>query len=76
MKVKELIALLNTLDQEKEIKAVWASGYEYEEETSTEISILPYKETATHLNGGGFYYSVEDNNFADTEKDFYLIQGK
>lgn len=76
MKVKELIKILSMLDQEKQIKAVVASGYEYEEETTLEITVLPYQDTKRSCSDGRTYFTVDDCDFEDTEKDFYLIAGE
>ena len=75
MKVKEFISMLSKLDQEKEIKVVVASGYEYEEETSSEIMAFPYKDTAFTASGKT-YFQVDDYNSQDVDKDFYLLSGK
>ena len=75
MKVKELITILNTLDQEKEIKTTLANGYEFEESTSKNIIIDKYKEFPYSKRGDREYYAVSDRYSKDTEKDFYLIRG-
>ena len=71
MKVKDLILILSKLEQDKEIKIVVASGYEYETECSKEFGIKEYKDAhITAFNGSKipFYDNHEDDN-----KDFYLI---
>ena len=72
MKVKEFVALLNTLDQDKQIKIIVATGYEYEEETSTKIVVGKYKELPHTASG----VPVFDYDFKDAEKDFYLLAGE
>jgi len=77
MKVKELIQLLSTLDQEKEIKGVSVSGYEYEEQTSTEFYVKEYEKMINHCrneknNESWTYADVDDDG---ENKDFYLLSG-
>lgn len=77
MKVKELIELLNKLDQEKEIKCVSGSGYEYEEQTSKEFYVKEYEKMINHChnsktNESWTYADVDDDG---QNKDFYLLSG-
>ena len=71
MLVKDLIEKLKTLDQDKEIKTVWAGGYEYEESTSSDVEIQLYEDTRIVRDNGTSYFDI-GNDTDDT--DFYLIQ--
>jgi hypothetical protein len=70
MKVKELIEKLRILDQEKEIKIVIVSGYEYEESTCLDIDIDKYSDTAETNVNGETYFPIDDDG---EDNDFYLI---
>jgi hypothetical protein len=76
MKVKELIELLSGLDQEKEIKAISACGYEYEEETS-DFKVVQYKETLQSIiDRNGVERKISGvTNWEDNE-EFYIINPK
>jgi len=76
MKVKELIALLNTLDQEKEIKAVVADGRDLEFETADEIKIVPYGDTEIKHDDGNTHFPIWNYDPDKLGNDFYLIQGE
>lgn len=71
MKVKDLIEKLKLLDQDKEIKTVVASGYEYEEQTSSVINIDTYESTRKSWRDGTTYFDIDNE---DDNTDFYLIK--
>jgi hypothetical protein len=62
---------LGTLDPEKEIKTVVASGCECEEDTNADIEVVPYENLKRIGQFGNVYYMVDDDS---DNKYFYLLR--